>query len=476
MAGRTVHADDRPSPERPSGWWAVLAILVLTGFTIAAFWRTIGFYFFSDDFVLVNLAANTRFAVRPLLTTAGGDGFFRPIGYLSLAWTSMWAGVNPVPWHVTAIALHLANVVLVFMLAARLPVSRPAAFFAAALFAIHGTRPEAVAWIAGRFDLIATFFVLAGLLLFIQSCSAETPVGSVYGIASLVCMILAILSKESAYIFPLLVVLCILAKHGFSRKRIGIAMPYFVTAAALFAYRCCLCGGIGGYRNLHTGKAQALTFGLATLKALGLSIWAALYFPINWSAQPGPGLMALMLAYIAALAWLVTARQSRPLIGAALAFVIICALPPLHLLGIGADLRNSRLLYLPSIGFCLMLALAVDGLAHRSRWIVPAVILAFHAAALQHNLNAWECVSAKARAASEVAVQCVGPEVANITGLGVPGTLRGVPFFANVTSRQLEFVLAEQKHGMFCPLNQHSSSATLLWDEAEEKLRCIKLH
>jgi hypothetical protein len=394
---------------RQPRWQTVTLIASLTALTVIAFRSALFLYFLSDDFILVTLARTV--ALRQWFTTAGGDGFFRPIGYLSLALTSMWAGVNPVAWHATAVALHAANVVLVFLLSTRLPLSRLASAFAAALFAIHGTRPEAVVWIAGRFDLVATLFLLGGLLFFARSCPA----------ASLICMALAILGKESAYIFPLLLLLFLVAKGDLSRRWIGSLTLFFATAAALFAYRWWLCGGIGGYRDTQTGEPQALTVGPATVKALGLRMWTALFFPINWSTEPHVWLTALLLGYIGALAWFVRSHPDRTLIAWALGFAAVSALPALPLLAIGADLSNSRVLYLPSVGFCWLLAAAIDGLSGRFRWAIAAVIFAFHFAALGHNLDAWEYASRKAKSA------CVAPA----EGITPPGSLLGVPFFAN---------------------------------------------
>ena len=177
----------------------------------------------------------------------------------------------------------------VFILAIRLCIPWRAAFFATALFAIHGTRPRGAVWIAGRFDLVSTFFVLVGLLSFLRSQREAGRIAYPYIIGSLVCMVLSILSKEAAYTFPLLLVLLMVARRESLRNRIGILVPFFVSAAVLFGYRWWLFGGIGGYRNAMTGKAQALTFGLPTLKVLVLRIWSALYFPINWSTEPGTG-------------------------------------------------------------------------------------------------------------------------------------------------------------------------------------------
>src|ERR1700730_15822156 len=250
MATKDGRTDNREKPQkRPHRWWNAAAILALIGFTTAAFWRTLQFYFLSDDFILVKIANTSHFAIRPLFTTAGGDGFFRPIGNISLVLSSTYAGVNPMAWHATALALHVANVILVFMLATRLCSSRLAALFAAALFAIHGTRPEAAPRIAGRFGLVATFLVMGGLLFFVCSHRETASISYLYRLASLLCMVLAILSKESAYSFPLLLVLFLIAKRDESRNRIGVLIPFFVTAVALFASRWWLFGGIGGYRD-----------------------------------------------------------------------------------------------------------------------------------------------------------------------------------------------------------------------------------
>src|SRR5512143_4170919 len=62
--------------------WAILAGVAFL--IAAAFWRVLDFYFLSDDFILVKQARASVDALGSLFTTAGGDGFFRPIGYCSL--------------------------------------------------------------------------------------------------------------------------------------------------------------------------------------------------------------------------------------------------------------------------------------------------------------------------------------------------------------------------------------------------------
>src|SRR5262249_13084158 len=89
---------------RDAALGATIAIL-----TAPLFWRSASFGFLSDDFVLLKLARTFQGNYRGVFTTGGGDGFFRPLGYISLAWTSAWAGVSPVAWHWVGIALHMAS-------------------------------------------------------------------------------------------------------------------------------------------------------------------------------------------------------------------------------------------------------------------------------------------------------------------------------------------------------------------------------
>jgi hypothetical protein len=84
---------------------------------------------------------------------------------VSYKWTWMAFGYWPAAWHAVNIALHLVNVVLVYNLVA---IPWPAgAAAAAALFAVHPLNVSAVCYISGRAGLLATFFTLAGLALFV---------------------------------------------------------------------------------------------------------------------------------------------------------------------------------------------------------------------------------------------------------------------------------------------------------------------
>jgi hypothetical protein len=414
-----MQVSSQPLSETRGRW--ILPAIAVAAVTIFALRRSLGIYFLSDDFIVVKYANQWTAASFPYLVThGGGDGFFRPFGFVVLAFVAKWAGLNPVLWHAWALALHAVSSVLVMLLARRLGASVLAAAFAGMLFGIHGTRPEAAVWIAGQFDLLATFFVLAGFLLFTLlftlSGTHDRRVRYTLHAAALACFALAAVSKESAFIFPLFVAGYVLWK----RWPLASSAPYFALAAFLFAYRWSLFGGIGGYIDSATGLPAALSLGFgSTLKAVAIRLWTSLYFPINWSGEASLPLALLAIAYMGALLWLaLRSRPAQPLWPAVIAILIAC-IPPLSLLSGSPTLAGSRVLYLPSVWFAILLALAVDGLSGRARYAVAAIALLFHFAALQHNLDFWEEASAQVRAACAADA----PDL--------PPFIQGVPAFAN---------------------------------------------
>jgi hypothetical protein len=442
--------------------WSVLALAAITVIVAGAFWRAASFYFLSDDFLLLKYAQAT--AYRTLFTTAGGDGFYRPLTYASMALTATWAGLNPVYWHVTGFVLHAANSMLLYSLACTLRLSRYAAWFAAALFAVHGTRPEAVVWIAGRHDLLATFFVLLGLACFVHAADLGGGRAVLYRSVALLAMILAFLSKESAYTFPLLlVVVVVLARK---RRAYFTLIPFFAVAAGFMAWRWILFGGAGGYLN-PAGQPEILSLSIVPiLKALALRLWAVLFFPINWSNQPGLLLGGIMVLYLAALLWLSRTEAPTRSLLIPLGFLMLLALPPLQQLLIGPDLQKARLLYLPSVGFCLLLATMVEHLKAQPRWATSMCILVFNLGALFHNLNAWEYASQKAKAACVVAAACPRGPDGKVAVTGLPRSLQGVYFFANGFE---ECVDMQRKADL--PLDAAQPPCQLSWDAGNDTLR-----
>src|SRR5205807_8157233 len=109
-------------------------------------------------------------------------------------------------------------------------------------------------------------------------------------------MALGILSKESGYAIPALIVLMPPPRSS----RVRLSAPFLAVAAVLFAYRWVLFGNVGGYLDASGNPEVFAVNPVSIIRALAFRIWAILVFPINWSRQPQIVLSIAMLLSIAA--------------------------------------------------------------------------------------------------------------------------------------------------------------------------------
>jgi len=435
-----------------------LALASIALITVAFFAWMARSYFLADDFTLL-AQAHSPLSWRGVFTTRGGDGSFRPLGYLSYAISAKWAGDNPAPWHWIGFALHIANAMLLYALACSLGYSRFLAWFAATLFSVHGSHPEAAVWIAGRFDLLATFFLLVAMLAFVRSREPDRGWMAWLAVAVLA-MIAGLLSKESAYSLPLLAALLVVCTGGVRSGKVwGPLLLFGVLSGALFAYRWNLLGGIGGYGPISL---------LPSLKALTFRMWAILFFPINWTLPAGRWLTALAIVYGAVLARLFMARAELWRLIFAVGFVLLTAAPAVSQLLIGPDLEKARVLYLPSAGFCLLAATLLEPLRFSSRAVLAAMLLVFQGTVLWHNLVGWQRASEVVQSACDAAAQCSFASGARPAVTGLPRTLNGVYTFANGFS---ECVAMQKEPGARAP---DRSACRFAWDAASSTIKRVQ--
>jgi protein O-mannosyl-transferase len=162
---------------------------------------------------------------------------------LWLEWR-LW-GMNPTGYHVTNLLLHLADSLLVWLVLRKLAI--PGAWLAALLFAVHPVNVESVAWIAQRKNVLALFFFLLSIWCWLKGedrrfCNSAGE-GSAFNKLflsdrwywlSLFTFVLAMLSKSSVAILPLVLLLIVWWQHG----RIDLANvlrtgPFFLVSVVL---------------------------------------------------------------------------------------------------------------------------------------------------------------------------------------------------------------------------------------------------
>lgn len=418
------------APERTAANGLRLSLLIIVAVVAAAFAPILRTPFLYDDYTHITDASRftLRVALQQFEPVTGRGLFFRPVGFFLYWLNYLWAGANPLWWHVSSVALHALCSCLTFLLCREAGVSRRASLAGALLFALTGLSAETVAWVDARFDLMTTAFVLIALLAICHYAASGHNGWLMGGLAAGVA---GMLSKESGFCLPLLV--ASLAFFKDDRRRIWRAAAVSgILAGFLFAYRWWALGGIGGYSG-EGGDSAILDFNiLRTANALLVRQWALLFFPFNWSAPANAPVMSCVFAIplvLATAAWM--AKPSRRAIAGCISFVIAAGVPVQHLLLLSPGLGGSRALYLGGVGWAMLWAVLLDSIRLRQCIVLAGVLLAIETVILEHNLQVWRNTSELAQAVCASFGKAAAGLQGSIVVRGLPAERMGAVFLHN---------------------------------------------
>jgi len=164
----------------------------------------------------------------------------RFVTFFSFALNYHWGGLNVCGYHIINLLIHVATSILVWRFMLLTPGSSPGvAFFTALIFLTHPLQTQAVNYIYQRAVLLAAFFYMASLGLYIKANRAweskiSSPEGKFYYGGSLICALLSLLSKENAVSLPLMICLYqglfFKEQNGFHWKKV---IPFFLAILAI---------------------------------------------------------------------------------------------------------------------------------------------------------------------------------------------------------------------------------------------------
>ena len=158
-------------------------------------------------------------------------GFYRPLYMLSFMLDYHIWGLNTIGYHLSSVILHILNALLLYVLIIRMGLRKNIAWLAALLFALFPANSGAVAPIAMRDGLILVFLSMLCLLLFLKGAKGSR----FYFLGSGIMFVLAMFTKESALVLPLLIaayVFIFLKKED--RKK--VLFPFSMLAGSAFLY------------------------------------------------------------------------------------------------------------------------------------------------------------------------------------------------------------------------------------------------
>jgi len=231
---KTIKAKKVASKSPASAWWrnrnALLGLAAILVVTFVSFYPSLhaDFTNWDDlDYVtespyIVNLTGES---IATMFSQEIASNY-HPLTIFSLALNYQMSTLNPSSYHWTNLILHLLNVVLVFWFVYLLFDRKIwGALLAAFLFAVHPMHVESVAWIAERKDVLYTFFFVAALITYFNYLKNKK---NSYYVFTLVLFVLSCLSKPTAVMLPVILILLDWYKNrGFSSKVLLEKVPFF---------------------------------------------------------------------------------------------------------------------------------------------------------------------------------------------------------------------------------------------------------
>jgi tetratricopeptide (TPR) repeat protein len=381
--------------------WLPVALLVFV--CVVVYFNSLSNGFVYDDYAVIienkylklpgiNVAS---FFNRSYFNIAGGEASYRPVATLSYYLTYAIAGLNPFFYHFLSVILHIVNVVLVYRLVNLILKHRSSALIAGLLFACHPALTEAVNCIAYNEDLLAAVFFLPAFLFYLKSSTNGLKSNSItYGL-SLFFFLLGLLSKEMAITLPAIILLYDVSfrnnadRKSFSLQLIlknikerGLFYGGYLAVSLLYL-------SIRFFVLYHPQETIKPFYGnlierIIFLPAHIFSFIKLAFFPVNLTADyvfsypphffAASNLIGFLFVAGLAVGSIFIFKYSRGIFFGVWWF-FITLFPVYNIIPIYNPLAE-RFLYIPLIGFCMLVAMAFNTLMRkRFSETVPVKVL-----------------------------------------------------------------------------------------------------
>jgi len=413
----------------PGHWLPVLVLMLLC---LVVYYNSLSNGFVYDDYGSI---VENKYIKQPgkffaslfnqsYFKMAGLEASYRPVASLSYLLIYSIAELNPFYYHLTSLLLHALNAILVYSLANFILQNRLSALISGSLFACHPVLSEAVNCIDFNDDLLTGLFYLLALLFYIRIKAEHVrfSIGA-YGL-SLFFYLLGLLSKEMAITLPAIILLYDLILRDADRDPPILQQQLSILKKRAYFY--------SGYMAVtlfylflrfflfhNPGESLKSSYGSLFERIIYLpghifNFIRLIVFPTNLNADyvfsyPDRFLDSMNLMGFAVVMGLAGAsffiyRYSKEIFFG-IWWCFITLFPVSNLIGIYHPLAE-RYLYLPLIGFCLVVPIIIYGLAgrlitnpplaKRVSSILVLVILSFYSTATmarnpdwQNNFSLW---------------------------------------------------------------------------------------
>ncbi|KKP94005.1 MAG: hypothetical protein UR98_C0001G0090 [Parcubacteria group bacterium GW2011_GWA1_36_12] len=248
----------------------VLVSLFIFAASLYLFYQSLNYYFFQDDWFVLNMVKVNSFGDFAKLFFFRGDiVYWRPVGMQMFFFLSQKIfGLNPIFFHLISYTFLVVSLVLIFKLVRKLT-SPQVALIAAFLYAVSSFHYMTFGWLSLTWNFIGLFFFLSSTLI-IMKCKT---ISEKKYLACFFLFLLSLASTEFALIFPLFIIFIFLFKSqnltkGFHRI-VTFVLPFIIVDLFYIVAR-------GFIFNTQTSAEYA--FNLTPRNIIGNGIWYLLWF------------------------------------------------------------------------------------------------------------------------------------------------------------------------------------------------------
>jgi Tfp pilus assembly protein PilF len=324
---------------------------------------------YDDNFYIVNnsLIKNLNHQNLKRIIFNHYFGNYNPLQLLSYSFDYFLWDLNEIGYHITNIVLLTFSNILVFFIILALVDDTDKKFLIASLttliFATHPIHVESVTWLSERKDVLFAFFFLFSFYLFIKFNKTNKIK---YFWLSYITFVLSCFSKTTAVVFPLL-----LLPYNYywgkknKIKRILIISILYLFISLIFSFIAIKFGQSSGNIKEYLSDNPFINI-LFTFKIIGIYIYK-LILPLNLLPRYVFDVekefyqldtIVFILIFLGFLFILFLNFRTNKYISFGIIWFLITLLPTSNIIPIGT-LVADRYMYLPSIGFFLLISVTL---------------------------------------------------------------------------------------------------------------------
>lgn len=367
--------------------WAIIMAIIAIG--LVAYFRSVtdGVFLFDDRALVIDNPYIKNFSyLKEIFTTHLFEGsgiysnFYRPIQSLSFMLDYHLWGLNPLGYHLSNVLIHVVNATLVYLLIYLICKKQYIATITGVLFCVHTISSGVVNYVSARDMTLCTLFCLISVISYIlykEACFKKY--NFFLYLCSFFAFLLALLNREASLIVPFIILFylyCFSDKGKAQKKSPPTFIWLFFAAIAIYVYLRSTVLNFAGEKLLQTTTGQIpLYLRLLTVSKVFMIYLRLLFFPVGlhmeWNIEPASSfaqdevfLSVVGLCIIGIFTYVLSRRSKLKFFAIGWLFI---ALAPYSNIFPLAYFMGEGWLYIPSIGFFVLLAVYLYELKKRSK-------------------------------------------------------------------------------------------------------------